>query len=129
MVSLGTAYPFPDICTYQLLKGIREMTKTHVDRLLEARERAVADRRALAAEITKPYERGREQLHQRFVELQAAIDAIDRAITDEQCIAEKGKPMSLVAPIATGPARPSPAPAVFDEEEGENMGPGWPLRP
>ena len=60
---------FPDICTYQLLKGIREMTKTHVDRLLEARERAVADRRALAAEITKPYERGREQLHQRFVEL------------------------------------------------------------
>jgi len=71
------------------------MTKTHVDQLLEARERAVADRRALAAEIAKPYERGREQLHQRFVELQAAIDAIDRAITDERCIVEKGKPMSL----------------------------------
>jgi hypothetical protein len=105
------------------------MTKTHVDRLLEARERAVADRRALAAEIAKPYERGREQLHQRFVELQAAIDAIDRAITDERCIAEKGKPMPLVTPIVAGPARPSPAPAALDEEEGGNIGPGWPLRP
>ena len=104
------------------------MTKTHVDQLLEARERAVADRRALAAEIAKPYERGREQLHQRFVELQAAIDAIDRAITDERCIVEKGKPMSLVAPIASGPARPSPAPPAFDEEQGERIGPGWPLR-
>ena len=105
------------------------MTKTHVDQLLEARERAVADRRALAAEIAKPYERGREQLHQRFVELQAAIDAIDRAITDERFIAEKGKPMPLVTPIAAGPARPSPAPAALGEEEGGNIGPGWPLRP
>jgi hypothetical protein len=75
------------------------MAETHVNQLLEARERAVADRRTLAVEIAKPYERGREQLHQRFVELQTAIDAIDRAIADERCIAERGKPMSLLAPI------------------------------
>jgi hypothetical protein len=81
------------------------VAETHVDQLLEARERAVADRRALAAEIASPYERGREQLHQRFVELQAVIEAIDRAITDERCIAERGKPMALVAPILV--SRPS----------------------
>ena len=52
--------------------------------LKQARERLVEDRRALAKIIAAPFER--EKTHDarmRFVDLQAAIEAVDRAIEDE----------------------------------------------
>jgi hypothetical protein len=64
--------------------------------LATARERIVVDRRELADELAKPYERGRYEQWRRIIEVQATIDAIDRAITDERSIKDKGKPVSLV---------------------------------
>ena len=50
----------------------------------------------LAIELAKPYERGRYEQWRRIIEVQATIDAIDRAITDERSIKDKGKPVSLM---------------------------------
>ena len=75
------------------------MAEQYVEQLAAARERVVADRRELADELAKPYERGRYEQWSRIIEVQATIDAIDRAVKDERCIAEKGKPLSFVAPI------------------------------
>jgi hypothetical protein len=77
----------------------RKMAEQYVEQLAAARERVVADRREQADELAKPYERGRYEQWSRIIEVQATIDAIDRAIKDERCIAEKGKPLSFVAPI------------------------------
>ncbi len=53
--------------------------------LLNAREKLVEERRACAKVIAGPYRRGEtEQARQRIVELQTVIDAIDRALEDEQ---------------------------------------------
>jgi hypothetical protein len=68
----------------------------YVEQLAAARERIVADRRELADELAKPYARGRYEQWRRIIEVQATIDAIDRAITDERSIKDKGKPVSLV---------------------------------
>jgi hypothetical protein len=46
--------------------------------------------------LAKPYERGRYEQWRRIIEVQATIDAIDRAITDERSIKDKGKLVSLV---------------------------------
>jgi hypothetical protein len=73
-----------------------EMAEQYVEQLAAARERVVADRRGLAAEVAGPYERGRHEQWRRMIEIQDTIDAIDRAITDERSIKEKGKPVSLV---------------------------------
>jgi hypothetical protein len=73
-----------------------EMAEQYVEQLAAARERVVADRRGLAAEVAGPYERGRHEQWRRMIEIQDTIDAIDRAITDERNIKEKGKPVSLV---------------------------------
>jgi hypothetical protein len=74
----------------------RKMAEQYVEQLAAARERIVADRRELADELAKPYERGRYEQWRRIIEVQATIDAIDRAITDERSIKDKGKPVSLV---------------------------------
>jgi hypothetical protein len=72
-----------------------QMAEQYVEQLAAARERVVADRRGLAAEVAGPYERGRHEQWRRMIEIQDTIDAIDRAITDERNIKEKGKPVSL----------------------------------
>ena len=56
------------------------MAEQYVEQLAAARERIVADRRELADELAKPYERGRYEQWRRIIEVQATIDAIDRAI-------------------------------------------------
>jgi hypothetical protein len=72
------------------------MTEVYVERLAAARERLAADRCAIAAELAKPYDRGKtEEWRKSFVEIQTTIDAIDRAVSDERHIAEKGKPVSF----------------------------------
>src|SRR2546423_14989747 len=76
----------------------RKMAEQYIEQLAAARERIVADRRELADELAKPYERGRYEQWRRIIEVQATIDAIDRAITDERSIKDKGKPVSLVDP-------------------------------
>jgi hypothetical protein len=68
----------------------RKMAEQYVEQLAAARERIVADRRELADELAKPYERGRYEQWRRIIEVQATIDAIDRAITDERSIKDKG---------------------------------------
>jgi hypothetical protein len=72
------------------------MAEQYLEQLAAARESIVADRRALVAELATPYERGRHEQWRRIIEVQDTIDAIDRAITDERSIKEKGKPVSLV---------------------------------
>ena len=71
------------------------MAEQYVEQLAAARERIVADRRELADELAKPYERGRYEQWRRIIEVQATVDAIDRAITDERSIKDKGKPVSF----------------------------------
>jgi len=72
------------------------MAEQYVEQLAAARERVVADRRGLAAELGRPYERGRHEQWRRIIEIQDTIDAIDRALTDERSIKEKGKPATLL---------------------------------
>jgi hypothetical protein len=55
----------------------------HIKTLLNARERLVAERRALAGTLAKEYERG-HTLEEHFIAVQNTIDAIDRAIADEK---------------------------------------------
>ena len=73
-----------------------EVAEQYVEQLAAARERVVADRRGLAAELGRPYERGRHEQWRRIIEIQDTIDAIDRALTDERSIKEKGKPATLL---------------------------------
>jgi hypothetical protein len=64
------------------------MAEVYAEPLSAARERLLEERRGLAGELAKPYERGKtEQLRERFIAVQATIDAIDRAIADERYIA------------------------------------------
>jgi hypothetical protein len=59
----------------------------HITRLVAARDRLVEERRGLAIELGKPYERTRghdtEDIRDAFVKLQAVIDAVERAIAHE----------------------------------------------
>jgi len=57
------------------------MSEQHAALLKKARERLVEDRRDLARTIAAPFER--EKTHdarEKFVDIQAVIEAIDRAI-------------------------------------------------
>ena len=57
------------------------MSEQHATLLKRARERLVEDRRAFAKIIAAPFEREKTvDARARFVELQATIEAIDRAI-------------------------------------------------
>jgi hypothetical protein len=53
--------------------------------LKKARERLVEDRRNFAKIIAAPFERERtNDARMRFIEMQTAIEAVDRAIEDEE---------------------------------------------
>ena len=61
------------------------MSEQHAALLKKARDRLVEDRRELAKIIAAPFER--EKTHDarvRFVDMQAAIEAVNRAIEDEE---------------------------------------------
>ena len=61
------------------------MSEQHAALLKKARERLVEDRRAFAKIIAAPFEREKTvDARARFVELQATIETIDRAIEDEE---------------------------------------------
>ena len=59
----------------------------HIANLAAARDRLVEERRGLATELDKPYERSRgrdtEDVRDAFVKVQAVIDAVERAIAHE----------------------------------------------
>jgi hypothetical protein len=62
-----------------------EMAKEHSNQLSAARDRLVADRRDLATALAGPYKRGHtENMRECFITVQATIEAIDRAVRDEQ---------------------------------------------
>jgi hypothetical protein len=62
-----------------------EVAEDHVKQLSAARERLVADRRKLAEVLASPKEgRHADNMRDRFVAIQATIEAIDHAIQDEQ---------------------------------------------
>ena len=61
------------------------MSEQHTTLLKKARERLVEDRRAFAKIIAAPFEREKTaDARERFVQLQVTIEAIDRAIEDEE---------------------------------------------
>jgi hypothetical protein len=69
------------------------MTKAneHTANLSKAREMFLAERRQLAAELTKPYQRGDGEKRERFAVIQSMIEAIDRAAQDEaRIVREEG---------------------------------------
>ena len=61
------------------------MSEQHAELLKKARERLVEDRRSFAKIIAAPFERERtSDARTRFIEMQTAIEAVDRAIEDEE---------------------------------------------
>jgi hypothetical protein len=61
------------------------MSEQHVALLKKARERLVEDRRNFAKIIAAPFEREKTaDARTRFIEMQMAIEAVDRAIEDEE---------------------------------------------
>jgi hypothetical protein len=61
------------------------MSEQHAALLKTARERLVEDRRGFAKIIAAPFERERtNDARERFIEMQMAIEAVDRAIEDEK---------------------------------------------
>jgi len=62
----------------------------HVATLKAAREQQIAARRHLAAALGEPYKRGGEpeRLRESFIDVQATIEAIDRALAHEQRLSD-----------------------------------------
>ena len=64
--------------------------KKEIDRsadLGKAREKLLVERQELAADLTKPYQRGDSVKRERFMVVHSMIEAIDRAIADEERMA------------------------------------------
>lgn len=60
----------------------------HLAKLIAARSRMVTERRDVASALTEKYKRGQtNEMRELLVQIQATIDAIDRAIADEKNIA------------------------------------------
>jgi hypothetical protein len=60
----------------------------YLEKLRVARAQTVAGRREIAARLAEDYEEGQtEEFREWFVEIQATIEAIDRAILDEEKLA------------------------------------------
>jgi hypothetical protein len=56
-----------------------------VQALLRARQKLIEQRRDLAASLGEEYQRGHTDVRRaQFIEVQQALEAIDRAIADEQ---------------------------------------------
>ena len=61
------------------------MSEEHTENLNKARVQLVEQRREFARLLAGPYDRGNaEQARETFVDLQVTIEAIDRAIEDEE---------------------------------------------
>ena len=61
------------------------MSEEHTNNLKKARAQLIEQRRVFAKVLAGPYERGKtEQAREKFLEIQAAIEAMDRAIEDEE---------------------------------------------
>ena len=61
------------------------MNEEHTDNLKKARAKLIEQRRAFAKVLAGPYDRGKtEQAREKFSEIKAAIEAMDRAIEDEE---------------------------------------------
>jgi hypothetical protein len=61
------------------------MSEQHAALLKKARERLVENRRNFAKIIAAPFEREKtNDARTRFIEMQTAIEAVDRAIEDEE---------------------------------------------
>jgi hypothetical protein len=61
------------------------MNDEHIDNLRQARGQLIEQRRAFIQVLAGPYDRGKtEQAREGFMETQAAIEAMDRAIEDEE---------------------------------------------
>jgi hypothetical protein len=76
--------------------------------LQNARNGLLQERRQLANELTKPYQRGAtESLRERFIVVQSTIEAIDRAVKDEKQLETKPEP-TYAAPIIMGTPRNIP---------------------
>ena len=61
------------------------MSDEHIDNLQRARAQLIEQLRASVQVLAGPYVRGKtEQAQERFMETQAAIEAMDRAIEDEE---------------------------------------------
>lgn len=59
----------------------------HLAELLAARARMVAERREVASALTEKYRRSQtNEMRELLVQIQATIDAVDRAIADEKNI-------------------------------------------
>jgi hypothetical protein len=74
------------------------MAQEHAKQLSAAREKLVAERRQLAETLAKPHERGQTDVRAHFVAIQETIEAIDRALHDEQPAKEPALPGSRLAP-------------------------------
>jgi hypothetical protein len=60
----------------------------HLAKLVAARSRMVTERRDVASALSEKYKRGQtNEMRELLVQIQATIDAIDRAIADEKNIA------------------------------------------
>lgn len=78
----------------------------HTKKLAAARAELVSDRRNLAEALAQPYKRGHtENMRSSFVATQAAIEAVDRALIDEQAMAGKSKPPIYPGPIIVSDPR------------------------
>jgi hypothetical protein len=61
-----------------------------LETLKKARERMIEDRDAHAKVLAAPFDRDKaERARSKFTEIQALIDALDRAISGEEAIAPK----------------------------------------
>ncbi len=61
-----------------------------VETLKKARERMIEDRDAHAKVLAAPFDRDKaERARSKFIEIQALIEALDRAINGEEVIAPK----------------------------------------
>jgi hypothetical protein len=66
------------------------MTEKHLTALHAAREQLRAHRRSVVGFLSRTYERGvTETAMQQLIETQATLDAIGRAIDDEELVATK----------------------------------------
>ena len=86
-----------------------EMAEDHVNELAAAREVLIADRRALALALAEPYKRDHsENMRKAFIDVQATIEAIDRAIRDEDRMMSPGQQAGFTAPMSFGKPRERP---------------------
>ena len=69
----------------------------HLAKLTAARSRLVTERRDVASALTEKYKRSHtDDMRELLVQIQATIEAIDRAIADEKNIASAHAPPTVV---------------------------------